>query len=130
MAYATTEDGVRLYFEETGSGTPLIFVHEFAGDHRSCEPQMRHFGQRYRVIAFSARGYPPSDVPEDPSRYSQDRAADDILAVLDHLGIEKAHVAGLSMGGFADSAFRLPPCRPRPVPVRGGLRLWRRARRT
>lgn len=56
MAYATTEDGVRLYFEETGSGTPLIFVHEFAGDHRSWEPQMRHFGQRYRAIAFSARG--------------------------------------------------------------------------
>ncbi len=105
MAYATTEDGVRLYFEETGSGTPLIFVHEFAGDHRSWEPQMRHFGQRYRAIAFSARGYPPSDVPEDPSRYSQDRAADDILAVLDHLGIEKAHVAGLSMGGFATLHF-------------------------
>lgn len=105
MPYATTDDGVRLHYEETGSGTPLIFVHEFAGDHRSWEPQMRHFGQRYRAISYSARGYPPSDVPADPARYSQARAADDIAAVLDHLGIAKAHVAGLSMGGFATLHF-------------------------
>jgi pimeloyl-ACP methyl ester carboxylesterase len=105
MPYATTDDGVKLYFEETGSGTPVIFVHEFAGDMRSWEPQMRHFGQRYRAICYNARGYPPSDVPEQPSSYSQNRAADDILAVLDHLGIEKAHVVGLSMGGFATLHF-------------------------
>jgi len=101
MPYATTDDGVRLYFEETGSGTPLIFVHEFAGDHRAWEPQMRHFGQRYRAITYAARGYPPSDVPEDLAKYSQTRAADDIKSVLDHLGIDKAHIVGLSMGGFA-----------------------------
>ena len=100
-----TEDAVRLYYEETGSGTPLIFVHEFAGDHRSWELQMRHFGQRYRSIAFDARGYPPSDVPESPASYSQSRAADDIRSVLDHLGIDRAHVVGLSMGGFATLHF-------------------------
>jgi pimeloyl-ACP methyl ester carboxylesterase len=105
MPYATTDDGVRLHYEETGSGTPLIFVHEFAGDHRSWEPQLRHFGQRYRAISYAARGYPPSDVPEDPARYSQTRAADDIASVLDHLGIRKAHVVGLSMGGFATLHF-------------------------
>jgi pimeloyl-ACP methyl ester carboxylesterase len=96
-----TEDGVRLYYEETGSGKPLIFVHEFAGDHRSWELQMRHFGQRYRCIAFNARGYPPSDVPEGQAAYSQSRAADDIASLLDHLSIDRAHVVGLSMGGFA-----------------------------
>lgn len=105
MPYATTDDGVNLYYEETGSGTPIIFVHEFAADHRSWEPQMRHFGQRYRAITFGARGYPPSDVPEDASRYSQNRATDDIAAVLDHLKIAKAHVVGLSMGGFATLHF-------------------------
>jgi pimeloyl-ACP methyl ester carboxylesterase len=105
MPFATTDDGVRLHYEETGSGTPLIFVHEFAGDHRAWEPQMRHFGQRYRTISFAARGYPPSDVPGDPAQYSQARAADDIAAVLDHLGIAKAHIAGLSMGGFATLHF-------------------------
>ncbi|MEI7875334.1 MAG: alpha/beta hydrolase [Alphaproteobacteria bacterium] len=105
MAYATTDDGVRLWFEETGSGAPVIFVHEFAADHRSWEAQMRHFGQRYRCITFGARGYPPSDVPEKPSSYSQVRATDDILAVLDHLKIPAAHVVGLSMGGFATLHF-------------------------
>jgi pimeloyl-ACP methyl ester carboxylesterase len=107
MPYATTDDGVRLYFEETGSGRPLILVHEFAGDLRSYEPQMRHFGKRYRAVAFNARGFPPSDVPEHVSSYSQARAADDILAVLDHLGGPQAHVIGLSMGGFATLHFGL-----------------------
>ena len=74
MPYATTDDGVRLYFEETGSGNPVILVHEFAGDLRSWEPQMRHFGKRYRAIAYNARGFPPSDVPELVSSYSQARA--------------------------------------------------------
>ena len=105
MPHALTEDGVRLYFEETGSGTPVIFVHEYAGDHRAWEPQMRHFGQRYRAITYAARGYPPSDVPEDVAKYSQARAADDIKSVLDHLKIDRAHVVGLSMGGFATLHF-------------------------
>lgn len=107
MPFATTDDGVRLHYEETGSGTPLIFVHEFAGDHRSYEAQLRHFGKRHRAIAFDARGYPPSDVPEDVAAYSQARAADDILAILDHIGARKAHVAGISMGGFATLHFGL-----------------------
>ena len=105
MPFATTDDGVRLHYEESGSGVPVIFVHEFAGDHRAWEAQMRHFGQRYRAITYAARGYPPSDVPQDVARYSQARAADDIAAVLDHLGIAKAHVVGLSMGGFATLHF-------------------------
>jgi pimeloyl-ACP methyl ester carboxylesterase len=105
MAFARTDDGVQLHYEETGSGTPLVFVHEFAGDHRSWEPQLRHFGRRYRAIAYSARGYPPSDVPASPQAYGQDRATDDILAILDHLGIAKAHICGLSMGAFATLHF-------------------------
>src|ERR1700733_8741542 len=105
MRYAVTDDGVRLYFEETGSGVPVIFVHEFAGDFRSYEPQMRHFGKRYRAIAYNARGFPPSDVPENVSSYSQARAADDILAVLDHIGARQAHIVGISMGGFATLHF-------------------------
>ena len=80
-------------------------MHEFAGDLRSWEPQLRHFGRRYRAIAYNARGYPPSDVPDSPAAYAQDRAADDIAAVLDALGIGQAHVVGLSMGGFATLHF-------------------------
>jgi len=107
MPHATAKDTTRLYYEEAGSGTPILFVHEFAADYASWEPQMRHFGKRYRAIAFNARGFPPSDVPEHVSSYSQVRAADDILAVLDHIGERKAHIVGLSMGGFATLHFGL-----------------------
>lgn len=105
MPHITTDDGVRLYCEEAGRGFPVVFVHEFAGDLRSWEPQLRHFGQRYRAIAFNARGYAPSDVPDDPGKYSQDRAADDIASVLDELNLSQAHIVGLSMGGFATLHF-------------------------
>ena len=105
MSHLTTDDGIKLYHEEVGAGIPIVFVHEFAGDYRSFEPQVRHFGQRYRCITYNARGYPPSDVPKDGDRYSQDRARDDIRAVLDALKIDKAHIVGLSMGGFATLHF-------------------------
>ena len=120
MPHATTDDGVRLYYEETGRGMPVVFVHEFAGDHRSWEPQVRHFGQRYRAITCNARGYPPSDVPADAASYSQTRAADDIAAVLDHLNIAIAHIVGLSMGGFATLHFGFRhPSRARSLTVAG-----------
>ncbi len=99
------DDGVKLYYEEAGAGTPVVFVHEFAGDSRSWEPQLRHFSRRYRCITYNARGYPPSEVPEDVERYSQARARDDIRSVLDGLGIERAHIVGLSMGAFATLHF-------------------------
>lgn len=100
-------DRVHLYYDEAGQGLPLVFVHEFAGDCRSWAPQVRFFSRRYRTIAFNARGYPPSDIPEDPAAYSQDRAVDDIRGLLDHLGVAKAHVCGLSMGGYATLHFGL-----------------------
>ena len=105
MPLLATDDGVKLHYEEAGSGTPIVFVHEFAGDLRSWEPQVRHFSRRYRCIAYNARGYPPSDVPDDVERYSQARARDDIRCVLDALAIQRAHVVGLSMGAFATLHF-------------------------
>ena len=100
MPFAITPDKVRLYYEEVGQGTPILFVHEFASDHRGWEPQMREFGKRYRCIAYSARGYAPSDVPADKDAYSYQHVMRDCIAVLDHLGIDKAHLVGLSMGGY------------------------------
>ena len=105
MAYAVTDDGVKLYYEEAGHGATIVFVHEFAGDYRSWEAQMRYFSRRYRTVAYNARGYPPSDVPPAGEAYSQQRACDDIRCVLDHLNVERAHVVGLSMGGFATLHF-------------------------
>ena len=101
MPFATTPDKVRLHYEEAGSGTPLLFVHEFAGDHRAWEPQMRYFARRYRCITYSARGYTPSDVPPTPDSYGYEKFRDDVIAMLDHLKIDKAHIVGLSMGGYA-----------------------------
>ncbi len=100
MGSVVTDDGVRLHVEEAGSGTPILFIHEFAGDHRSWEPQVRHFARAYRCVVYAARGFPPSEVPADVARYGQSRAAADAVAVLDGLGIERAHVVGNSMGGF------------------------------
>jgi len=100
-------NGISIHYEEVGQGLPLVFVHEFAGDAQSWLPQMRFFGRRYRAIAYNARGYPPSDVPKDVAAYSQEQAAEDIRGVLDALGIARAHVCGLSMGGYATLHFGL-----------------------
>jgi pimeloyl-ACP methyl ester carboxylesterase len=100
MPYIQARDGTQLYYEEVGAGSAVIFVHEFAGDYRTWEPQLRHFARSHRCITFSQRGYPPSDVPDDSASYSQEIARDDVIAVLDGLAIDKAHIVGHSMGGY------------------------------
>jgi pimeloyl-ACP methyl ester carboxylesterase len=100
-------NGIQLYYEAHGQGVPLVFVHEFAGEARSWAPQLGFFARRYRAIAYNARGYPPSDVPADVGAYSQQQAVEDIRGLLDALGIAKAHVCGLSMGGYATLHFGL-----------------------
>lgn len=101
MSFATTDDGVSLYYQVTGTGPAIVFVHEFAADYSSWKAQVDYFKDRYTCVVFNARGYPPSAVPEHVESYSQNRAVQDVVAVMDHLGIEKAHIVGLSMGGFA-----------------------------
>ena len=93
-------DGTELYCEDTGRGTAIVFVHEFAGDHRSWEPQVRRFSRSHRCVTFDARGYSPSDVPSDPERYGQDIARGDVIRVMDAMGIERAHIVGHSMGAY------------------------------
>jgi len=100
MPHISARDGVRLYYEEAGEGTPVVFVHEYAGDWRSFEAQMRHFARAHRCVTYSQRGYPPSDVPEDGAAYGQDIFRDDVIALLDALKIERAHIVGHSMGAY------------------------------
>ena len=100
MRPVTTPDGVVLHTEAVGSGEPILFVHEFAGDHRTWEPQIRRFSRSHRCITYAARGYLPSQVPGDPAAYSQRHAVDDAVAVLDAHSVGAAHVVGISMGGF------------------------------
>jgi 3-oxoadipate enol-lactonase len=101
MPMAVTRDDVRLHFEEAGEGTPIIFLHEFAADHTNWEPQMRYFSRGHRCIAYSARGYTPSDVPPSAEAYTYKHFYTDALAVLDHLQIVRAHFVGLSMGSYS-----------------------------
>jgi pimeloyl-ACP methyl ester carboxylesterase len=100
MPKIKTADGTSLYYEEAGTGTPIVFVHEFAGDYRQWEPQMRAFARSHRCVTYSQRGYPPSDVPSDPARYGQDLTRSDVIALMDALGTKKAHVVGHSMGAY------------------------------
>ena len=101
MPYAVTKDNWRLYFEEAGAGTPVIFLHEFAADYTNWEPQMRYFSRGHRCIAYSARGYTPSDVPPSAEAYTYQHFYTDALTVLDHLAIDRAHFVGLSMGAYS-----------------------------
>src|SRR3979490_3649879 len=101
MPDAVTKDNVRLHFEEAGSGAPIICLHECAADHTNWEPQMRYFSRGHRCIAYSARGYTPSDVPPAADVYTYQHFYTDALAVLDHLKIAKAHLVGLSMGSYS-----------------------------
>jgi pimeloyl-ACP methyl ester carboxylesterase len=107
VPHIKTSDGVQLYYEETGEGAPLLFLHEFGGHYLSWEPQVRYFSRRYRCITYAARGWPPSDVPDNVASYSQARAADDCADVMKALGIATAHLVGLSMGATAALEFAI-----------------------
>ena len=100
MPFAQTEDGVSLFYEEVGSGHPLLFIHEFGGDHRDWEPQMQYFAKNYRCISYSARGYPPSDVPVKLKSYSQEIAVTDALSVLDALDIRCIKFASVNYSPY------------------------------
>ena len=107
MATFKNDDEVAIYFEDSGTGVPVVFVHEFGGDYRSWYRQVPVLSQSYRCITFSARGFLPSDVPEDRSRYGQAHATGDLLALINHLGLDKVHLVGTSMGSFTSLDFAL-----------------------
>ena len=100
-------DGVSLHAEETGRGQPIVWLHEFAADLRTWELQVRRFSRSHHCITYNARGYPPSEVPKDDAAYTYERQRDDLLAVLDEFGIERAHLVGLSMGAYTGLMFAL-----------------------
>ena len=100
-------NGVDLYWEQTGSGVPLVWVHEYGGDLRSWEPQVRYFSRRYRVITYNHRGYPPSSVPSVASDYSQQHLVEDLRQLLEHLGVGPVHLGGCSMGANVARDFAI-----------------------
>lgn len=119
MSYIQAK-GAKLYVEETGNGDAIVFVHEMAADYREWEAQVQWFSRSYQCVTYSARGYVPSDVPDDPNLYGLEYAADDVAAVIDGLGLEKAHIVGLSMGAYAALRFGMKyPNKARSLVVAG-----------
>lgn len=100
-------NGVTIYYEEAGDGFPLVWCHEFAGNCESWAEQVRFFRERYQVITWNCRGYPPSTVPDRLEDYSQKQNVDDLYGLLRHLGIRQAYIGGLSMGGAHTLVFGL-----------------------
>jgi pimeloyl-ACP methyl ester carboxylesterase len=100
-------NGIDLYYEDTGEGFPVVFCHEFGGDYRAWDPQVRGFGRLYRCITYSQRGFPPSSVPADPEQYSQELLIEDLRGLVVQLGIPRAHFIGFSMGGSVVLNFGL-----------------------
>jgi pimeloyl-ACP methyl ester carboxylesterase len=107
MSYVSGEDGVKLYYEERGAGSAIVFVHEFAGSCRSFDAQVEAFHARHRCVAFNARGYPPSDVPASVASYSQEKATNDIGALVERLALGRVHLVGVSMGAASVLQYAL-----------------------
>ena len=104
----TTANGLRFAYYEMGTGPLVLLLHGFPDTpHTWGDLQPRIAAAGYRVVAPFMRGYPPSDVPEDTALYGWELAVDDIVAVMRGLDIERAHVVGLSMGGYAALQFGL-----------------------
>ena len=113
-------DGAGIEYMEAGSGLPLVFCHEFAGSMECWEAQVSYFSRFYRVIAYNAKGYPPSEVPDRWQEYTWDRQVAVLLGLLDALSVERAHICGLSMGAYTAVQFALAhPARCRAVVAAG-----------
>jgi pimeloyl-ACP methyl ester carboxylesterase/8-oxo-dGTP pyrophosphatase MutT (NUDIX family) len=92
----------KLYYEDSGSGEPIVFIHGFTLDNRMWQPQVEALSKSYRTVAYDVRGFGQSSIPTEPYTHY-----DDLLALLDCLKIAKAHLVGLSMGGGIASAFTI-----------------------
>ena len=108
MAYLE-RDRAKIYFEDNGTagdGRPAILLsHGFGASSGMWQGQVDAFGDRFRMIRWDIRGHGHSEVGDDPALYSQDLSVADMAALLDHLGIEQAILAGHSLGGYLSLRF-------------------------
>jgi pimeloyl-ACP methyl ester carboxylesterase len=98
-------NGVRLAYSVQGSGPAILLSHGFGLTRRMWQGQAEHLQDRYTVITWDLRGHGESDYPTDADLYSEEHSVADMAALLDHLGIEKAIVGGLSLGGYTSLSF-------------------------
>jgi pimeloyl-ACP methyl ester carboxylesterase len=107
VPYLRTDDGVRLYYEEHGRGTPLVLAYGIGGNADLWDVNVNALAAEHRVVLWEPRGHARSDSPEDPAKYSFPRWALDLRDLLDHLGVRRAHVGGLSLGAGIATRFTL-----------------------
>jgi pimeloyl-ACP methyl ester carboxylesterase len=107
MSYARSRDGVRIYYEQHGRGTPLVLAYGIGGNADMWDVNREALAARHRLVLWEPRGHARSDSPEDPAKYSFAHWVGDLKAVLDHLHIRRAHVGGLSLGGGIATRFTL-----------------------
>lgn len=106
MAYLD-RDGVRIYYEDHGSGPAVLLSHGYSATSRMWEGQVAALKDRYRVITWDMRGHGQSDSPADQAQYSEEATCSDMAGILKELGIEKAVIGGLSLGGYMSLAFNV-----------------------
>jgi pimeloyl-ACP methyl ester carboxylesterase len=100
-------DGVNIYYEDHGSGPPVLLSHGYSATAGMWAGQVAAFKDRYRVITWDMRGHGQSDSPDDPKAYSEATTCEDMAAILKHLGIDEAVIGGLSLGGYMSLAFHV-----------------------
>lgn len=107
MSFVRTDDGLQIYYEELGSGPPVLLNHGFRADSNMWRKQMAALSDRYRVISWDMRGHGRSASPDDPAAYSLEHSVADMLTVLRSCGVERAAIGGLSLGGLISLGFHL-----------------------
>jgi len=100
-------DGTTLYFELHGQGPVVLLTHGYAATSRMWQPQIEALSKEYRLVVWDLRGHGESGSPQDPQLYSVARAIDDMGALLDEVGADRAVIAGHSLGGYLSLSFRL-----------------------
>ena len=100
-------DGVRIYYEDQGTGPPVLLTHGYTATLRMWDPQVAALADRCRIICWDMRGHGASDSPDDPAAYSHEATVADMSAILDACAVERAVIGGLSLGGFMSLLFHL-----------------------
>jgi pimeloyl-ACP methyl ester carboxylesterase len=100
-------DGVRIWYEVRGSGPTLLLSHGYTASTQMWRPQLEALGERMQVVTWDMRGHGQSDYPADPALYSEQATVEDMAGILDALGVKRAAVGGLSLGGYMSLAFHL-----------------------
>lgn len=102
-----SRDGVNIFYEASGEGPAILLSHGYGATSQMWAGQLELLSRDHRLIVWDMRGHGRTDSPEDPSCYSEAETVDDMAAILDAEGVERAVIGGLSLGGYMSLAFNV-----------------------